>query len=355
MMNDEREAHHAAGEPLAVAELARRLGLEFRGDGSRKIAGLATLSGAGPEDLAFLANSKYRDQLASTRAAAVILTADSAEDCQAAALIAKNPYLAWARAAELFHPPPRFEPGIHATAAVAGDAEIDDSASIAAGAVVGPACRIGAGVRVGPGCVLEDGVEIGQNSRLVARVFLGRGTRLGQRVLLHPGAVIGADGFGLAMDEGHWRKVPQMGAVLIGDDCEVGANTTIDRGAIEDTMLEQDVRVDNQVQIAHNVFIGAHTAIAGCTGIAGSTRIGRYCMIAGACGIAGHLEICDRVVITAMSTVLHSITEPGEYGSGIPARPQRSWQRLLVRLKALEQFARRLKALEKERKKEKRM
>lgn len=349
-MKDERVAHPPAGEPLAAEALARRLGLEIEGDGSREITGLATLSRAGPGDLTFLANSRYRDHLATTRAGAVILAAEAVEDCPSTSLIAEDPYLAWATAAELFYPPPRFEPGIHATASVARDAEIADSVSIAACAVVGSGCRVDGGARIGPGCVLEDGVEIGENAHLVAQVFLGRDVRLGRRVLVHPGAVIGADGFGLAMDGGRWRKVPQMGSVVIGDDCEIGANTTIDRGAVDDTVLEEDVRLDNQVQIAHNVVIGAHTAVAGCAGIAGSTRIGQYCMIAGASGIAGHLEICDRVVVTAMSTVLSSISEPGEYGSGIPARPQRAWQRLLVRLKALDELTRRLKALEKRRK-----
>lgn len=346
MIRDEKSARHLVGEPIETAELARRLELDIQGDGTRRISGLATLRGAGPGDLSFLANSRYREHLATTRAGAVILAADAVNDCSATILIAKDPYLAWAQAADLFHPPSRFEAGVHAAACVSDGAVIDESASIAAGAVIGAGCHLRAGVRVGPGCVLEENVEIGDDSTLVANVFLGSHTRLGKRVLVHPGAVIGADGFGLAMEDGRWRKVPQIGTVLIGDDCEIGANTTIDRGAIEATVLEEDVRVDNQVQIAHNVFIGAHTAIAGCAGIAGSTRIGRYCMIAGACGIAGHLEICDRVIITAMSTVLHSIAEPGEYGSAIPARPQRTWQRLLVRLKALEQFARRLKALE---------
>jgi UDP-3-O-[3-hydroxymyristoyl] glucosamine N-acyltransferase len=200
---------------------------------------------------------------------------------------------------------------------------------------------------IGPGCVLEAGCVVGADSRLVARVFLGRDTQLGERVLVHPGVVIGADGFGLAFDRDHWIKVPQMGRVRIGHDCEIGANTTIDRGAIEDTVLEDDVRLDNQVQIAHNVQIGAHTAIAGCVGIAGSTRVGRYCMIAGASGVAGHLEICDKVVITAMSTVLDSITEPGEYGSGIPARAHARWKRTLVRLGQLDDWVRRLRRIEK--------
>ena len=175
----------------------------------------------------------------------------------------------------------------------------------------------------------------------IPSLFLGPGVAIGPRTLIHPGAVIGADGFGLAMDSGRWRKVPQLGSVRIGADCEIGANTTIDRGAIDDTVLGDDVRLDNQVQVAHNVVIGDHSAIAGCVGIAGSTRIGRYCMIAGASGIGGHLEICDHVVITAMSTVLDSIDTPGAYGSAVPARPLRSWQRTLVRLGQLDRLFKR--------------
>lgn len=330
-----------------LAELAARHHLELRGDGACRITGLGTLSGADATQIAFLANPGYRPKLAATRAGGVIVTAEAADDCPVPALVAPDPYLAWARVAAEFVPAPTAEPGIHPAATVAADADIDPSACVQAGAIVGPDCRVAAGALIGPGCILDTGAEVGADSRLVARVYLGPRGRLGRRVIVHPGAVIGADGFGLAFETDHWIKVPQAGGVTIGDDCEIGANTTIDRGAIEDTVLEDDVRLDNQVQIAHNVVIGAHTAIAGCVGVAGSTRIGRYCLIAGACGIGGHLEICDRVVITAMSTVLDSITEPGAYGSGIPARPQRTWQRLLVRLGRLDEWARRLKRIEK--------
>lgn len=333
-----------------LAELAESYGLKLSGDGQRTVTGLGTLAGAGPDQLAFLANPGYRDQLTGTGAGAVILSEETAGDCPVPALITPDPYLAWAKVAALFTPEPQTEPGIHPDATVDSDAVVDATAAVGAGAVIGTGCHIHAGAVIGPGCILEDHVAVGRNTRLVARVYLGPGVRLGQRVIVHPGAVIGADGFGLALDGDHWIKVPQTGSVTVGDDCEIGANTTIDRGAIEDTVLDADVRLDNQVQIAHNVMIGAHTAIAGCVGVAGSTRIGRYCMIAGACGIGGHLEICDRVIITAMSTVLDSITEPGAYGSGIPARPQRIWQRMLVRLGRLDEWARRLKRLEKQEK-----
>ncbi|MFU8877066.1 MAG: UDP-3-O-(3-hydroxymyristoyl)glucosamine N-acyltransferase [Wenzhouxiangellaceae bacterium] len=322
--------------PISLGQVAARLGLELHGDPERTVDSVATLGSARPEQVSFLANPSYRDQLRATSAGAVIVPARVLGDCPTAALVAEDPYLAWARLLDWLHPPRPVRPGIDRSSVVAESARID------AGCEIGPLCRIGervkiaAGCVIGPGTVIDDDVMLERDCRLVARVYLGPGCRLGRRVLVHPGAVIGSDGFGLAMDGGHWRKVPQIGAVRIGDDCEIGANTTIDRGAVDDTELGCDVRLDNQVQIAHNVRIGDHTAIAGCVGIAGSTRIGRYCMIAGASGIGGHLEICDHVIITAMSTVLDSIDSPGRYGSGIPARPLRAWQRILVRLGRLD-------------------
>jgi UDP-3-O-[3-hydroxymyristoyl] glucosamine N-acyltransferase len=333
-------------QDTTLKALADRFGLTLRGDPDHRVGSLATLASAGPGDVSFLANPAYARDLAECRAGAVIIGEDLAERWSGNALISNNPYASWARVAALLHPLPVAEPGIHTSAVVAEDAQVDPSASVGPQASVGAGARIGRNVVVGPGCVIAEDAVIGDDSRLVGRVYIGPQCRLGERVLVHPGAVIGADGFGLAMDAGQWIKVPQMGTVVIGDDCEIGANTTIDRGAIEDTVLAEDVRLDNQVQIAHNVRIGAHTAIAGCVGIAGSTRIGSYCMIAGACGIGGHLNICDKVIVTAMSTVLDSITEPGEYGSGIPARPHARWKRILVRLGQLDDWVRRLRRLE---------
>jgi len=333
-------------QKTTLKALADRFGLTLRGDPDHRVGSLATLSAAGPEDVTFLANPAYTGQLADCQAGVVIIGEALAERWPGNALVSDNPYASWAKVAAFMHPPPPAAPGIHPSAVVADDAEIDSTASIGPHVSIGAGTRIGRNVIVGPGCVLGDQVTVGDDSRLVARAYIGENCRLDARVLIHPGVVIGADGFGLAMDAGHWIKVPQLGAVIIGDDCEIGANTTIDRGAIEDTELAEDVRLDNQVQIAHNVRIGAHTAIAGCVGIAGSTRIGRYCMIAGACGIGGHLSICDKVIVTAMSTVLDSITEPGEYGSGIPARPHARWKRILVRLGQLDDWVRRLRRLE---------
>ena len=340
-MSTQAESGHRLGD------LAEFFGLGLEGNPDHLICGLNTLASAGPEQLAFLANPAYLAQLGQSQAGAVILAAAQAGRFDGNRLISKNPYVDWARVATFLHATPTTEPGCHPSAVIGADCQISASASIGPLVSIGAGCQIGERVVIGPGSVIEAGCQIGADSRLVARVFLGHASHLGQRVLVHPGAVIGADGFGLAFDQGHWIKVPQMGKVVIGDDCEIGANTTIDRGAIENTVLEQDVRLDNQVQIAHNVHIGAHTAVAGCVGIAGSTRIGRYCMIAGASGIAGHLTICDKVVITAMSTVLNSITEPGEYGSGIPARSHAKWKRILVRLGQLDDWARRLRRTEK--------
>ncbi len=333
-------------QDTTLKALADRFGLTLRGDPDHRVGSLATLASAGPGDISFLANPAYARDLAECRAGAVIIGEDLAGRWSGNALISKNPYASWARIAALLHPLPAAEPGVHASAVVAQDAQVDPSASVGPQVSIGARARIGRNVVIGPGCVVAEDAVIGDDSRLVGRVYIGPQCRLGERVLVHPGAVIGADGFGLAMDAGQWIKVPQMGTVVVGDDCEIGANTTIDRGAIEDTELAEDVRLDNQVQIAHNVRIGAHTAIAGCVGIAGSTRIGSYCMIAGACGIGGHLSICDKVIVTAMSTVLDSITEPGEYGSGIPARPHARWKRILVRLGQLDDWVRRLRRLE---------
>jgi UDP-3-O-[3-hydroxymyristoyl] glucosamine N-acyltransferase len=332
---------------LRLGTVVERFGLELQGDPETRIRSLGTLRSAGPEQLGFLANRAYAGQLDDCRAAAVILSASDAGRFSGNRLISPNPYADWARIAHLLHPPAPQPAGVHPSASIGPETRIDATASIGANVCIGNGVAIGARAVVGPGSVIEDGVEIGRDARLVAQVFIGRDCRIGERVIVHPGAVIGADGFGLAFDQDRWLKVPQVGRVVIGDDCEIGANTTIDRGAVEDTVLEEDVRIDNQVQIAHNVHIGAHTAIAGCSGVAGSTKIGRYCMIAGACGIAGHLVIGDRVVITAMSTVLDSIDQPGHYGSGIPARPHGQWKRLLVRLGQLEDWFGRLRRVEK--------
>ncbi len=331
---------------LTAAELAERLGLPLRGDPGVHLHGVGSLTGAGPGQLAFLANPRYRAQLEDARAGAVVMRAAEAEDFHGTALLADDPYVAYAKAAALFAPRPVATPGIHASAVVDPSATVDAGAQIGPLACIGARSRVAAGAIVGPGCVVGEDCEVGRDCELVARVTLVARVRLGARVRIHPGAVLGADGFGLAMEAGRWINVPQLGGVRVGDDCEIGANTTIDRGAIEDTVLEEDVRLDNLIQIAHNVHIGAHTAMAGCVGVAGSARIGRYCMIAGAAGIAGHLEICDRVVVTAMSMVSQSIREPGEYSSAMSVMKQREWRKNAARFRQLDALARRVIARE---------
>ncbi len=325
-----------------IADLAARFDLETRGDAERLIDGVGTLARASSTQLAFLANPRYRSQLGESRAGAVVMRADDADGYQGTALLAKDPYVAFSKIAALFEARERPSDGIHPSAAIDPSAEISPQASIGPFVSIGARSRVDAGAIVGAGCVIGEDCSIGSDSELVARVTLVRRVKLGQRVLIHPGAVLGADGFGLAMEHGHWLKVPQLGGVSIGDDCEIGANTTIDRGALEDTVLEEDVRLDNQIQIGHNVRIGAHTAMAGCSAVAGSATIGRYCLIGGAAGVLGHLEVCDRVVITAMSLVTSSIREPGEYSSGTPLMDNRSWRKNAARFKQLDALARQL-------------
>lgn len=326
-----------------VAELAERFSLGVRGDATARISGVGTLANAGEHQLAFLANPRYRGQLGDSTAAAVVMRVADAEGYGGTALVAEDPYTAFAKIAAVFEVLPVREPGVHPMADVHADAVVDPAAHVGAFSSIGAGSRVEAGAFVGPGCIVGENCVIGAGSELLARVTLVTRVRLGRRVRIHPGAVIGADGFGLAMDAGRWIKVPQLGGVVIGDDCEIGANTCIDRGAIEDTVLEEDVRLDNLIQVGHNVRIGAHTAMAGCVAIAGSARIGRYCMIAGGAGIAGHLEICDRVVVTAMSLVSSSIREPGEYSSGTGLMDNRSWRRNAARFRQLDRMARQLR------------
>ncbi|RMH91137.1 UDP-3-O-(3-hydroxymyristoyl)glucosamine N-acyltransferase [Lysobacter pythonis] len=328
-----------------AAELAERFGLTLRGDGGARVTGVATLARADSTQLAFLANPRYRAQLAESGAGVVVMREADAEGAPMTALVARDPYAAFARIAALFEPAPTYPPGIHPSAAVAPEAVVDPSAHIGPFVSIGARSHIGAGAAIGPGCVIGEDCVVGAGCELIAQVTLVTRVRLGRRVRIHPGAVLGADGFGLAMEHGgesggRWLKVPQLGGVTVGDDCEIGANTCIDRGALDDTVLEDDVRLDNLIQIGHNVQIGAHTAMAGCSAVAGSAKIGRYCLIGGAAGVLGHLEICDQAMITAMSLVTHSIREPGEYSSGTPLMDNRAWRKSAARFKQLDKLFR---------------
>jgi len=334
---------------LRLSELAERFGLQFEGDGNTLINGVGTLSDASETQLSFLSNPAYREQLKNTGAAAVIVGPEDAAICPVSTLIADDAYVSYAKIAVLFDPRRPPEPGIHASASVDPTAVIGRDVFIGAKAVVGPGCEIADACMVGPGCVLIADCKLGQGTNLVANVTLCESVRIGQRTTIHPGAVIGSDGFGLAFDHDHWVKIPQLGSVQIGNDCEIGANTTIDRGAIGDTIIEDDVRLDNQIQIAHNVEIGSHTAMAARVGISGSTKIGKYCMFGGRSSTVGHIRIADRTTVNGNSPVTKSITQPGTTWSCIiPAQPIREWNRTVVHLRKLENLARRVFNLEKQ-------
>jgi UDP-3-O-[3-hydroxymyristoyl] glucosamine N-acyltransferase len=331
---------------LTLAQLAAIAGGQVHGDPQVLIHRVATLQDAGPGDITFLANQRYRSQLTATRASAVILAEQDAEVCPTHCLVCPNPYLAHARVAEVLHPARTLEPGIDPTATIDPSARIGRGVRIGANCYLGPSVVLADGVDLGPNCVLLDGVEVGEGSRLVASVTLCSGTRLGARCLIHPGAVIGSDGFGLANDNGVWVKVPQVGCAVLGDDVEVGSCTSIDRGAIGDTVIATGVKIDSQVHIAHNVQIGRHTAIAGCAAVAGSSRVGDFCTIAGGAGITGHVVLGDHVHVSGATAVTRSLPEPGVYTGTVPAMEHSAWQKNFARLRHLEEMQRRLRVLE---------
>lgn len=333
---------------MSLKALAGVSGASLRGDPELMIDSVATLQDAGPGAISFLANRRYISFLQETRASAVILSAEHADDCPIDCLVTDNPYLAHARVLSALYPQPGATPGVDPSS------RVDSSAKIAATASIGPLCFVGADVvigedvEIGPGCVLLDRVVVGAGTRLVASVTLATDAQLGERCLIHPGAVIGSDGFGLANDEGAWIKVAQIGRAILGNDVEVGSCTSVDRGAIGDTVLADGVKLDSQVHVAHNVQIGKHCAFAGCSAVAGSSKIGAYCTLAGGAGISGHVELADHVHISATTTVTGSIREPGVYTGTIPAMDHAVWSKNLARLRHLDELARRVKALEKE-------
>ncbi|NIC05841.1 UDP-3-O-(3-hydroxymyristoyl)glucosamine N-acyltransferase [Billgrantia bachuensis] len=339
---------HPAIHEFTLAELAERLGANLVGDGSQRIRGLATLREAGPDQVAFVANRSYLKDLSDTRAGAVLLQPEHATVCPVTRLELPNPYLGYAQLSQLFDPilaTPRG--GIHPAAVVADDVALGERVEIGPNAVVEAGVELGDEVVIGAGCFIGAGARIGAGSRLHPNVTVCHGVAVGERVILHSGCVIGGDGFGFAHDGSRWHKIAQLGSVILGDDVEVGSCSSIDRGALDDTVIGNDVKIDSQVQIAHNVRIGDHTALAGCVGIAGSTRVGRNCMLGGGVGLAGHLTICDGVQVTGMSLVTNSIHEPGVYSSGTGAMSNAQWRKNAVRFKQLDDFARRLARLEK--------
>ena len=334
----------SAAKPLS--ELARMTGATLEGDGDVVVARVATLEHAGPGDIAFLANPRYRAQLATTQAVAVIVDPAAEAATSLPKLVSPNPYAIYARVAAILHPQPPSRPGVDPSARIGAGARVAPSASIGAYAIVGAGAMVGERAVLGALCVVGDEAAIGDDAVLDPHVTIYPRCAIGARTLVHSGAVIGGDGFGLADDQGRWRKIPQIGRVVVGDDVEIGANTTIDRGAIDDTIIEEGVKLDNQIQIGHNCVIGAHTAIAGCVGIAGSTRIGAHCRIGGAAMISGHLEIAAGTVISAATQVYDSIREPGIYTGAFPALPHREWKRVASQTRRLRELALRVEKLE---------
>ncbi len=312
----------------------------------RRIDGVAPLGAARAQALSFLANPRYLRALATTRASAVIVDSAAAAASPVPCLVSDNPYATYARIAAHLFPPPPLTPGIHSSAVVDRAARIDPTAHVGACAVIEGGAQIGARSYIGPHCLVAAGVSVGEDVRLVAHVCLLERVTLGSRIVIHPGAVLGADGFGFAPDRGVFVKVPQLGGVRIHDDVEIGANTTIDRGALGDTVVEEGVKLDNLIQIAHNARIGAHTVIAASTGVSGSVTIGRRCMIGGAVGFAGHISICDDVSIAGYSVITHTIKRPGVYSGLIPSEEISTWRRIVARLKRIELLAARVAAVE---------
>ncbi len=331
----------------SLGELAALFGCELIGDPSVTVHRVGTLTGAGDGDLCFLANKFYRDKLSATKATAVILHRELAEVCPVAALIADDPLLVYARAAAELHPEPDLVAGAHSTAAVSESATVSASAEVSANAVVADDVLIGDYAYIGPGAVIGPRCNIANGARILANVTLVQDVVVGERTIVHPGTVIGSDGFGNVESSAGWVKLPQVGGVQVGADVEIGANSTIDRGAIDDTIIGDGVRIDNLVHIAHNVRIGAHTAIAAQCGIAGSTVVGERCKFAGQAGIVGHINICDDVTVAGKTVISKDVVSPGFYAGSIPGEPDKEWKRKVARFRRLESLAGRVSALEK--------
>ncbi|MDV2077663.1 UDP-3-O-(3-hydroxymyristoyl)glucosamine N-acyltransferase [Marinobacter xestospongiae] len=330
-----------------LGEIAAALGAELQGDPDVRVEGLATLQAAGPGQLSFLANPSYARYLADTRASAVIVAPAMAEKSATNVLLLDNPYLGYARLSHWFDPAPVAPSGVHPTAVVDPTAVIPDTACVGPQTVIEADVELGDGVVIGASSVIGARCRIGAGSVLRPRVTLAHDVVMGARCHILSGAVLGSDGFGFANERGVWHRIAQIGRVVLGDDVEVGANTTIDRGALDDTVIGNGVKLDNLIQIAHNVSIGDHTAMAAKVGVAGSTRIGRHCVFGGASGVAGHLEIGDQVQLTGMTLVTGNLSEPGVYSSGTGAESNRQWRKNAVRFRQLDAMARKLKELEK--------
>lgn len=331
---------------ITLAELASRVAATLDGDGSVVVRRVGTLEDAGPDAITFLANPRLREHLAASRAAAVIVAPADAAATSRPKLLHANPYATYARVAAILHASPPPVPGVDATARIGERARIEPSAAVGPYAVIGARTKVGARAVVDAHSCIGDDVELGDDVHVYPHVTIYARSVVGPRTIVHAGAVIGADGFGMAEDNGHWLKIPQIGRAVIGADCEIGANTTVDRGAIDDTVIEDDVKLDNQIQVAHNCRIGAHTAIAGCVGIAGSANIGRNCRIGGAAMIGGHITIPDNTVVSAATLVINTIEAPGRYTGSFPALPHRDWQHVASAMRRLRALGDRVAVLE---------
>ena len=330
-----------------LGELAKKLNTELVGDPEVLLSGIGSLTGALPGQITFLNNHRFLDQLHDTRASAVLLHVDDKDLSSLPKLICDKPYVSFALLTGIFAAKPQFRAGVHSSAVVGDNCKIGERTSIAPGVVISANVVIGDDCVIGSNCTLNDNCILGDRCRLVGSVVIDHDVRLGDDVLVHPGAMIGNDGFGFADNDGVWVKIFHQGRVIIGNDVEIGANTTIDRGTLDDTVIEDNVKIDNLVQISHNVRIGAHTVIAGCAAVAGSSTVGRHCRIGGAVGIADHLTVCDHVTIGGMTAVHRSIRKSGIYVGISPIQPYHEWRKNSVHLKRLDGIEKRLRRLEK--------
>jgi len=332
---------------LTAASLAKHLGAELQGDTELVIRGVAALTAGASDQVSFLSDPNYRDSLATSEAGAVIVKAEFASEVRGTALIVDNPYLAFARTTQLFDNRPLGDGKVHPSAVIEDGVQLGAGVTVGPNAVIGKRTVIGDHTEIGAGCVVGDDCVIGDDCILNPNVTVYYQVTLGHRVRVQSGTVIGSDGFGYAPNQGRWERIAQLGSVRIGNDVEIGANTCIDRGALEDTIIEDNVILDNLIQLAHNCEVGEGTAMAGCAGIAGSTKIGKHCTIAGGAGLAGHLTLADGVHVMGMTLVTNSIDEPGAYASGTSHMPAKQWRRNAARFKQLDSIAKRLQKLEK--------
>lgn len=332
---------------VTLGQLATLLGAELHGDASIEVSRVANLETAGSGEISFLSDSKYQSFLPQTAASAVLVKAADLSVCQTNALVVKDPYVGFARVAQLLDSTPQPAVDIHPTAVIAADVQLGQNVAIGPHAVIESGVVLGDDVAIGPGCFVGKNSRLGKGSRLWANVTIYHNVEIGDACLIQSGTVIGADGFGYANERGEWIKIPQVGKVILGNRVEIGASTTIDRGAIDDTIIADNVIIDNQCQIAHNVEVGYGTAIAGGTVIAGSAKIGKYCIIGGAAVINGHIQVCDQATITGMAMVMRSISEPGIYSSGVPAQSNKEWRKMAARVLHIDEMHKRLNQLEK--------